>query len=138
MVPRGNKFETARKYCWSHGMRLFQANTVLASNYLLNYVKIRYPKPNKDGFLFIDSGANLHPQRCNIVHYSGTYKIGQTSCTQSGWFICEFATQGMKIQIIKVVVAKPFLRPNRYYCIIFFTYTPCIVLTEFSSFFAYI
>lgn len=93
LVPRGNKFQVARKYCWDRGMSLFKPNSQLAQQNLISYISMRYPPSAsaKKGFFFIDSGASLNPTSCKTVNnFGGPVKISDIPCTQSGWFICEY------------------------------------------------
>lgn len=105
IVPRGNKYETARKYCWDHEMSLFKPASGLA--YLLEYLNKRYPDRNGKGFFFIDSGAEVHPKQCKIVHrMKQKLIIDSTSCKNSGWFICEYELKGIYNEHIYYVVIK--------------------------------
>lgn len=93
LVPRGNKFLVARKYCWSHGMSLFKPNTKIAHQNLISYINRRYPQNGnkKKGFFFIDNGASQNPKLCKTVNnFGNSTRISMIPCNKSGWFICEY------------------------------------------------
>lgn len=95
LVPRGNRYNVALKYCQKHGMNLYYPDSTAAYNGVLGFTRRRYANSKKRGFIFV--GGSNNGLCSTINNFAGTHQLSLINCSDSlpskkasGWFFCEY------------------------------------------------
>lgn len=104
LVPRGNRYKVAEKYCLNHGMKLYTIDSTAALKGVLGFVRLRYANAKKRGFSFISGKAGDMCKTVNNFAGLTMFDVSSINCSDSvpsrkasGWFICEFKNPGSYI-----------------------------------------